>query len=166
MAQELLLEQLKIMGFEPVRIDDGRYMFEYKEMKYLLRIDDDNEKFLSISIPVFDEITENNKMTVYETVNIINSLVRYVKMIIKEENVSVVYEHRLADNDDLEELLENIIHALSTALSLYIKKMRGDKIPYLDYDPKEDVVETEDSMCDSDIELESELAKLLDNIDD
>lgn len=164
MKQELILEQMQIMGFELVKIEDGCYLFEYKELKCLLRTDDDNEEFLSVSIPVFDEFTDKNKMTVYETTNLINTLVRYVKLTIQEEHVSAIYEHRLADNDDLEELLEDIVHALSTAVYVYMKKMRGDKIPYLDYDPENDDAGTDESTDDYDVE--SELEKLLENIDD
>lgn len=166
MKHELILEQLKIMGFDPVCIDDEKYLFEYKEMKFILTNDSDNERFLSMSIPFFYEFTGENKMTCYETVNTVNLLVRYVKMTIHDEHVSAVFEHRLSDNEDLEELLESMIHALSTSLSVFLKKMEGEKIPYLDYNPEEDDDETDDSTDDSDIELESELEKLLENIDD
>lgn len=166
MKHELILEQLKIMGFDPVCIDDEKYLFEYKEMKFILTNDSDNERFLSMSIPFFYEFTGENKMTCYETVNTVNLLVRYVKLTIHDEHVSAVFEHRLSDNEDLEELLESMIHALSTSLSVFLKKMEGEKIPYLDYNPEEDDDETDDSTDDSDIELESELEKLLENIDD
>ena len=166
MKHELILEQLKIMGFDPVCIDDEKYLFEYKEMKFILTNDSDNERFLSMSIPFFYEFTGENKMTCYETVNTVNLLVRYVKLTIHDEHVSAVFEHRLSDNEDLEELLESMIHALSTSLSVFLKKMEGEKIPYLDYNPEEDDDETDDSTHDSDIELESELEKLLENIDD
>lgn len=166
MKHELILEQLKIMGFDPVCIDDEKYLFEYKEMKFILTNDSDNERFLSISIPFFYEFTGENKMTCYETVNTVNLLVRYVKLTFHDEHVSAVFEHRLSDNEDLEELLESMIHALSTSLSVFLKKMEGEKIPYLDYNPEEDDDETDDSTGDSDIELESELEKLLENIDD
>ena len=166
MKHELILEQLKIMGFDPVCIDDEKYLFEYKEMKFILTNDSDNERFLSMSIPFFYEFTGENKMTCYETVNTVNLLVRYVKLTIHDEHVSAVFEYRLSDNEDLEELLESMIHALSTSLSVFLKKMEGEKIPYLDYNPEEDDDETDDSTGDSDIELESELEKLLENIDD
>lgn len=166
MKHELILEQLKIMGFDPVCIDDEKYLFEYKEMKFILTNDSDNEDFLSISIPWVYELTEENKMSVYETANLINTLVRYVKLTIHDEYISMVFEHRLAENEDLEDLLENIIHALSASLSVFLKKMKGEKIPYLDYNPEEDDDETDDSTDGSDIELESELEKLLENIDD
>ena len=61
MKHELILEQLKIMGFDPVCIDDEKYLFEYKEMKFILTNDSDNEDFLSISIPWVYELTEENK---------------------------------------------------------------------------------------------------------
>ena len=166
MKHELILEQLKIMGFEPILVDDELYKFAYKDMTLLLRNDNDNERFLSISIPFFYEFTGENKMTCYETINTVNLLVRYVKLTIHDEHVSAVFEHRLSDNEDLEELLESMIHALSTSLSVFLKKMEDEKIPYLDYNPEEDDDETDDSTGDSDIELESELEKLLENIDD
>ncbi len=166
MKHELILEQLRTMGFEPINVDDKLYTFAYKDMTLLLRNDNDNERFLSLSIPVFYEHTEENKMTAYETVNIVNSLVRYVKLTIMDEHVSAVFEHRLSDNEDLEELLENMIHTLSMSLSVFLKKIKGEKIPYWDYNPEEDDDEIDDSTLDSDIELESELEKLLENIDD
>lgn len=166
MKHELILEQLKIMGFEPVCLDDEKYVFEYKEIKFILNNDCDNEDFLSISTHWAYEFTEENKMSVYETVNLTNTLVRYVKLTIHDEYISAVFEHRLADNEDLEELMEDIIHALSASLSVFHKKMKGEKIPYFDYNPEDDDTEDDDSTCDSDIELESELEKLLENIDD
>jgi hypothetical protein len=166
MNQEVIIEQLKVMGFDPVCIYDGKYMFTYKDLKFLLSGEEENEEFLSVSIPIFDEFAEEDKLTVHETVNKINILVRYVKLTIQDEQVSAVLEHRLCAGENLEELLENIIAALTTATSLYMKKKKGEKVPYLDYNPEEDEADTDDMVCDSDTELESALEKLLENEDE
>ena len=47
-----------------------------------------------------------------------------------------------------------------------MKKKKGEKLPYLDYNPEEDEADTDDMDCDSDTELESALEKLLENEDE
>ena len=54
MKHELILEQLKIMGFYPVCIDDEKYLFEYKEIKFIL------------TNPSFNIILSNRKEKIFD----------------------------------------------------------------------------------------------------
>ena len=46
--KEIIIDQLKAMGFEPVELGDAGFVFKYEDMNYLYMPDDDDEQFLRI----------------------------------------------------------------------------------------------------------------------
>lgn len=152
--KEIILEQLNTLGFEPVELGDAGFVFKYDDLNYLYMPDEDDEQFLRIAIPHLFEVTEENRVAVLEAMHETSLLLKYAKVnIMYESAVWAVYEHRLTTTDNLPELLEHIIRVLEAAVHVFYKKING-----------EEVAGRSDEISDE--ELETELQKILDGIEE
>lgn len=155
--KEIILDQLKAMGFEPIELGDVGYVFKYEDMNYLYMPDDDDEQFLRIVIPQLFEVTDENRVAVLEAMHDTGLMLKYAKVCIMYENaVWAIYEYRLTSTDNLAELLEHIIRVLEAAVHVFYKKINGEDV----------MGRSEESEDSSDEELEAELQKMLDSIDE
>lgn len=155
--KEIIIDQLKAMGFEPVELGDVGYVFKYEDMNYLYMPDDDDEQFLRIVIPHLFEVTDENRVAVLDAMHGTGLMLKYAKVCIMYENAAwAIYEHRLTSTDNLAELLEHIIRVLEAAAHVFYKKING-----------EDVMGRSEELDDSsDEQLEAELQKMLDSIEE
>ena len=84
-------------------------------------------------------------------------MLKYAKVCIMYENAAwAIYEHRLTSTDNLAELLEHIIRVLEAAAHVFYKKINGEDV----------MGRSEESEDRSDEELEAELQKMLDSIEE
>lgn len=155
--KEIILDQLKAMGFEPIELGDVSFVFKCEGMNYLYMPDDDDEQFLRIVIPNLLEVTDENHAAVLEAMHETGLMLKYAKVCIMYENaVCAIYEHRLTSADNLVELLEHIIRILEATAHVFYKKIKGEEV----------IVRSEESEDRSDDELENELQKMLDSIEE
>lgn len=152
--KEIILEQLNAMGFEPVELGDAGFVFKYDDLNYLYMPDEDDEQFLRIAIPHLFEVTDENRVAVLEAMHDTSLLLKYAKVNIMYESAAwAVYEHRLTTTDNLSELLEHIIRVLEAAAHVFYKKINGEEVAGRSDEPSDD-------------DLEAELQKMLDSIDE
>lgn len=155
--KEIIIDQLKAMGFEPTELEDVGFVFKYEDTNYLYMPDDDDEQFLRIVIPYLFEVTDENRVAVLDAMQETNLMLKYAKVCIMYENDAwAIYEHRLTYTDNLAELLEHIIHVLEAATHVFYKKLNGEDV----------MGRSEDSEESSDEELEAELQKILNSIEE
>lgn len=150
--KEIILEQLKSMGFEPINMPEVGYVFKYEEMNYLYMPEEDDEQFLRIVIPHLFEVTEENRVAVLDAMHETGLLLKYAKVcIMYGDTVWAIYEHRLCAADNLSDLLEHIIRVLALAVYVFNKKINGEDIGRT-FDESEEM---------TDDELEAEMLKML-----
>lgn len=155
--KEIILEQLNALGFEFVELGDAGFVFKYNDLNYLYMPDEDDEQFLRIAIPHLFEVTEENRMAVLDAMHETGLMLKYAKVCIMYENAAwAIYEHRLTSTDNLAELSEHIIRVLEAAAHVFYKKINGEDV----------MGRSEESEDSSDEELEAELQKMLDSIED
>lgn len=155
--KEIILDQLKAMGFEPIELGDVGFVFKYEDMNYLYMPDDDDEQFLRIVLPHLFEVTDENRVAVLDAMHETGLMLKYAKVCIMYENAAwAIYEHRLTFTDNLAELLEHIICVLEAAAHVFYKKINGEDVMGL----------SEESEDSSDEQLEAELQKMLDSIEE
>lgn len=155
--REIVLGQLKAMGFEPLEFGDLGSVFKYEDVSYLYMPDDDDEQFLRIVIPQLYEVTEENRVAVLDAMHETSLMLKYAKLcIMYEDAVWAIYEHRLNSSDNLSDLLEHIIRVLEAAVHVFRKKINGEEV----------IGRSEKTDDCSDDELEVELQKMLDSIKD
>lgn len=145
------------MGFDPVELGNLGYAFKYEELNYLYMPDDNDEQFLRIAVPQLYDVTDENRIAVLEAMHDTGLMLKYSKVcIMYEDAVWAIYEHRLSTCEDLGELLEHIIRVLEATAQVFHKKINGEELVFNSDEP-EDV---------SDEQLEAELERLLQSIED
>ena len=155
--KEIILDQLKAMGFEPIELGDVGFVFKHEDINYLYMPDDDDEQFLRIVIPHLFEVTDENRVAVLDAMHETGLLLKYAKVCIMYENAAwAIYGHRLTSTDNLAELLEHIIRVLEATAHVFYKKINGEDV----------MGRSEESEDSSDEELEAELQKMLDSIEE
>lgn len=126
--KEIILKQLRSMGFEPEEEEGLGYVFKYDEMS-LLYMPDDDENFLRIIIPNIYDVTDENRVAVLEAMQETSCIVKYTKVnIMYESLVWAVYEHYLVSEENLEDLIEHMVRALMATVAVFHKKVNGDEI--------------------------------------
>ena len=150
--KEIILNQLKSMGFDPIEIGDLGYAFQYEDVNYLYMPDDDDEHFLRIAIPHLLEVTDENRIAILEAMQETGLRMKYSKVCIMYQAPWAIYEHRLSLEKDLCDLLEHMIRVLEVTAAVFCKKAMGEDIDF----PSEDPEDTDDD------QLEKELDKMLD----
>lgn len=152
--KDIILGQLNAMGFEPIELGDAGFVFKYDDLNYLYTPDEDDEQFLRIAIPHLFEVTDENRVAVLEAMHDTSLLLKYAKVNIMYDTAAwVVYEHRLTATDNLSEILEHIICILEAAAQVFYKKISGEEVSGRSNETSDD-------------ELEAELQKMLDGIED
>lgn len=155
--KEIIIDQLKAMGFEPIELGDLGFVFKYEDMNYLYMSDDDDEQFLRIVIPHLFEVTDENRIAVLDAMHETGLMLKYAKVCIMFENTAwAVYEHRLTATDNLAELLEHIIRVLEATVHVFYRKISGEEVQG----------RSGESEVNSDDDLEEELQKMLDSIEE
>lgn len=154
--KEIVLEQLRAMGFELIEVEDMGYIFKYEGVNFLYMTDDEDDKFLRIAIPHLFEVTQENRTAVLEAIHETSLILKYVKLFVMcDTAVWAVYEHYLLSADNLPQLLEHILRGLETAVEVFYKQINGES-PYEYFSSSGEI---------SDAEIEEELQKALDNFD-
>lgn len=155
--KEIILEQLCSMGFEPIELGNVGYAFKYEELNYLYMPDDNDEQFLRIAVPQLYDVTDENRAAVLEAMHDTGLMLKYSKVcIMYEDAVWAIYEHRFSTCEDLAEILEHIIRVLEVTAQVFHKKISGEDV----------VFNSDDSDEVSDEQLEAELQRLLQSVED
>lgn len=155
--KEIILEQLSAMGFEPIELGNVGYAFKYEELNYLYMPDGNDEQFLRIAIPQLHDVTVENRVAVLEAMHDTGVMLKYSKVcIMYEDAVWAIYEHRLSICEDLGEMLEHIIRVLEATAQVFHMKINGEDV----------VFNSDDGEEVSDEQLEAELQRMLQSIDD
>lgn len=155
--KEIIIEQLETLGFEPMELGDVGYFFKYEGLNYLYMPDDEDEHFLRIVVPHLFEVTDENRVAVLDAMHETGLILKYAKVCIMYEDAAwAIYEHRLTSTDNLSELLEHIIRVLDATAHVFISKLNGEDV----------LGRSNKSEVRSDEELEAELQKMLDSIED
>lgn len=127
-TEEIVLKELKSMGFEPTQVGDMGYVFNYEELTFLF-ITDDDDAFLRFAVPNMFEVTDENRTLVLEAINQTSLMLKYSKMCITNDAyVWAMYEHRLNSTEDITNLLEHIILVLFTTYDVFYKSVSGEDI--------------------------------------
>ena len=151
----IVLEQLRSMGFDPTPADELGYMFRYEGLDLLYIPDEDDEEFLRIVVPNIFEVTDENRADVLEAIQSTALTLKYSKVaIVFQSSVWAIYEHRLCPADDMTELLEHIIRVLDATTFVFHRKVSGDD----DIEERNDVAVDDGS--DDDAMLEAEIERM------
>lgn len=105
--KEKILEAFDNLGFKLKEEDiSGSYTFSYEDLNLMYTYNENDEDFLSISLPGIIELKDYEPWQVYALLEKINSTLKYVKAYIIGDYVWLFYERELfADENEHENLM-------------------------------------------------------------
>ena len=125
--KEKILGVFKALGFVMENFEKFGYGFQYEGKPYLYMYDEDNENYLNISIPAVLDVDDDDDISFYQLMNYINITIKYVKASKLDDSIWLVYERRLLDEEDLEQVITHMIHLLEGSLHSLNRIMKGIK---------------------------------------
>ncbi len=128
MEKKTILEKLEEFGFLVEEIPEFGYVFNYEGINFLYTPDDDDEDFLRFSVPNIFDVTEDNRTLVFDIINDTNLKIKYGKICAYGNNVWASYEHRIFNNDNIEELIEHCLLVLQATVVLFHRLVEGDDV--------------------------------------
>lgn len=117
--KEKIFETLRTMGFEVEEMEDFGYGFQYEGINYLYMPNDEDEDFLSISIPAIMDCDDVSSEVFYQLMDKLNSTLKYVKANKFGDSMWLFYERELYGGEDLEKLLTHMILHLEAGITFF-----------------------------------------------
>lgn len=122
--KELIIEEIKRQCRKVRVLTNGWCHFVYRHLHYLY-IPDDSNGMIRISIPHVVNSNEYKKEKVDVAVNETNREVKFIKvMVLNNGSVSLNYDHRISNLEDIGEIVEYIIKSLNIASEYFLLKLK------------------------------------------
>lgn len=115
--KEKILDAFKALGFELEELEGFGYRFDYEGNNYLLILNDDDEDFLNLVVPIIWHDYDEEKKPCTELIEEINSTLKYVKAYKMLESIWLVYERELIGEPDLTQVVGSMIIHLDAGIS-------------------------------------------------
>lgn len=98
--------------------------FVHNSLHYFYAPDND-QKYIRITIPHISKVIENNMNEVTNAVNETNREVKFIKaVILKKGSISISYDHKIAENEDIAQIVQHMITTLDFASKHLINKIK------------------------------------------
>ena len=119
--KEKILEIFKALGFEMDAIEDMGYAFHYEGKVFIYMCSASDEDFLSIALPAIEEIEDEEDISVYKKMDMLNSSLKYIKAFNYINSIWLFCERELFGGEDLEQLITSTIFRLDAGYNFYHK---------------------------------------------
>lgn len=122
---ELLMEILTSMGFNPKVDEDGDINFRYHMKSIYVRIVEENGPFCYLLYPQFYEIEEGEDILVMAACNNYSRRIRVAKTYIDAtyQNVSGSFEFYFTDKETLSHYLEKALVTIDTMRRVFMEEL-------------------------------------------
>lgn len=117
--KEQILNTLAAMGFQLEEVEGLSYGFCYEGINYLYMPNEEDEDFLSISIPAVLDCDDVSSEVFYQVMDKLNSTLKYVKANKLGDDMWLFYERELYGGEDLEKLLSRMILHLEAGITFF-----------------------------------------------
>lgn len=113
--KEQVLQTLRDLGFDTEEVGELGHRFSYEGVNFLFMNPEDDESFLSLSVPRIRDLSEVNDPNFFRFANYLNTQLKYTKAYWVEDSLWLFYERELLGEENMEELLTRMIHRLNYA---------------------------------------------------
>ncbi len=125
---EMFLEHLRQEGYAPHLDDDNDVVFKYEGKTFLLSCDEEDKMFFRLLLPAFWEIeSEEEECRVLKNINVINSRMKAMKLIVIHQNVWGSVELFLDPFESFKLILERCLDLLVSGMHEFGKAMREEE---------------------------------------
>lgn len=85
-TSERVFDFLKYQGLVPEYDGNNNIRFKYQMKNFLYYNNDNDEAFINLTLPGIYEVTDDNRMAVFEALNQVNETTKVVKLTISRDN--------------------------------------------------------------------------------
>lgn len=123
MQEEIKKEIIRLCG-NTKKVSSFGWYFVHNNLHYLY-VPDKEHKFIRITIPHIVKVDDVNIESVIDIINETNREVKFVKaVILKNGSISISYDHKIAEQENISQIVNHIISTLDFASSYLLKKMK------------------------------------------
>lgn len=120
-----VIEEIKRQCGTVRMLNKGWCHFVYRHLHYMY-IPDDANGMIRLSIPHVVNSKEYNKDVVDAAVNETNREVKFIKaMVLNNGSISLNYDHRISNGENVSEIVEHIIKTLYIASEYLVLKLKS-----------------------------------------
>lgn len=127
MEKDKVLSCLKNMGFRPKEVPEVGYTFTFEGLGILYTWDDDNDELINLSLPCIYEGDEENRPILLDLVNEMNLRLKYVKTVLRRNDVWVHFEADVYEEESLEKILQLGVYSLQAARFFFSRLSSGEE---------------------------------------
>lgn len=117
-------EYLAEEGLRPQEEEFGLF-FRYQMLSFLVHTDDDDERFLKISLPHIFDTDENNRVDALEAMNAVNRDWKIVKLLLLDDSVWVTAEQLLDSTPELGDVIPRTLTVLMQARDAFYEELKN-----------------------------------------
>lgn len=123
--KELILKALEKMGYNPELDSDGDIMLHYQMKTIYVMTSDEEEPYISMMLPQFQEIEDGQETLVLAVCNKMTRELKLVKVYIDQtfKNVTATCEFFYANEESLEQNLRNSLQMLGVVRTVFRNDM-------------------------------------------
>ena len=123
LSKDDIRQYLASEGLQPEEKSYGFY-FRYQMLDFLIHWSDDDELYLSISLPYIFKTDENNRVDVLEAANKVNMDKKIVKCVVANEDVWLVAEQLLDSTPNYEDIIPRTLGSLLHARNSFYEYLK------------------------------------------
>lgn len=120
-TSEMMFEYLKEQGLVPRYNDNGNIAFKYQMRNFLFFVDDNDSAFFNLTLPCIYDVTDDNRMAVFEAMNQVNENTKVVKLTIANDSVWCATEIMMDTTPELDDLVPRLLGILLTSRDKFYK---------------------------------------------
>lgn len=142
--KEKVLEAFTKLGFKFDKLENVGYGFYYEGINFLFIPNENDNTFLTISVPGVYDLDEDNPVAFFDLMNKINTNLKYIKAYEMNKSVWLFYERELFEDEDLETVISRIILHLESAFMFSLNILESIKSDDEENEEKDIIVEQDE----------------------
>ena len=111
-TSEMVFNYLKSQGLMPEFDERNNILFKYQMKTFLYFSDDNDEAFFNLTLPRIFDVTDENRMEVFEAINEVNETTKVVKLTIAGDSVWCATEIMMDSTPELDDLIPRLMNIL------------------------------------------------------
>lgn len=120
-TSEMVFDYLRNQGLVPQYNQSGNITFKYQMRSFLFFVDDDDAAFFNLTLPRIYEVTDDNRLAVFEAINEVNENTKVVKLTIANDSVWCATEIMMDTTPELDDLIPRLLGILLTSREKFYK---------------------------------------------
>ena len=114
-TSEMVFNYLRSQGLMPEFDDRNNILFKYQMKTFLYFNNDEDEAFFNLTLPRIFDVTDENRMEVFEALNEVNETTKVVKVTIAGDSVWCATEIMMDSTPELDDLIPRLLKILLTS---------------------------------------------------